>query len=257
MKDCSLRVGHLYPDHMNLYGDRGNLMAFVYRAGLRGITVEVEQLQPGDPVARGRYDFFFFGGGQDNEQEQIYEDFLSRKGQDLARELDDGAACLAVCGGYQLLGRSYEVYGGKKIPGLGWMDVWTEAGSMRAIGNILIESTLDGRVVELAGFENHGGRTFLGEGVTPLGRVVIGSGNNGQDGTEGALVKSVVGTYLHGPVLPKNSALTDWLLARSLARRYSGYVLEPAGSQFEEAAFAEARQVIIGQRGARREQFSR
>jgi CobQ-like glutamine amidotransferase family enzyme len=257
MMEPSLRIGHLYPNEMNLYGDRGNLLAFSWRARLRGIEIELDRLLPGDPIARGRYDFFFFGGGQDAEQERIHDDFLSLKGESLARELDDGAACLAVCGGYQLLGKQYLAYGGKRISGLGWLDLQTEAGSSRAIGNILIESELDGRKVELVGFENHGGQTFLGRGVKPLGRVVAGFGNNGQDGTEGAVVKSVVGTYLHGPLLPKNPALTDWLLARSLARRYPEYQLAPAASQFEEAAFAEARREILAQKGLRPGQFAR
>ncbi|HOG64032.1 MAG TPA: glutamine amidotransferase [Spirochaetota bacterium] len=257
MMDCCLRVGHLYPDHMNLYGDRGNVMAFVYRAGLRGIRVSVEPLQPGDRIEPGRYDFFFFGGGQDAEQERIYEDFLSVKGGQLARELDSGAACLAVCGGYQLLGKSYEAFGGKIIPGLGWFDVRTEAGKTRAIGNILIESDINGNRVELAGFENHGGMTFLGPGVSPLGRVLVGSGNNGQDGSEGALVQAVVGTYLHGPVLPKNPVLADWLVARSLEHRYPGRVLEDVESRFEDAAFSEARRITLEGRGVQREQFGR
>lgn len=257
MMDMTVRIGHLYPDHMNLYGDRGNLLALTWRARLRGIAVEIDRLQPGDTIGKGCYDFFFFGGGQDAEQERIYDDFLSIKGESLARELDDGAACLAVCGGYQLLGKHYLAHGGKRIPGLGWLDVHTEAGSTRAIGNVLIEAKLGGHQVEMVGFENHGGQTFLGEGVASLGRVIAGFGNNGKDGTEGAVVKSVVGTYLHGPVLPKNPALTDWLLARSLVRRYPGYLLEPAPSQFEDAAFSEARQEILDQKGLHREQFTR
>lgn len=256
-EDSVLRIGHLYPGLMNLYGDRGNVLALRYRAALRGIRTEVIALDPGQPVTPGMADIYFFGGGQDAEQEKIYGDFIDVKGRGLADELDAGAACLAVCGGYQLLGHYYVAFGGKRIEGLGWLDVRTEAGQSRSIGNILVAAELGGQTFEVVGFENHGGETWLGNDVVPLGHVLAGSGNNGRDGTEGAVRKNVVATYLHGPILPKSPALTDWLIARGMSRRISGFTLEPAGDDFEQAAAAEARALTLRERGQRRDRFTR
>ena len=255
MAENVLRVGHLYPRLMNLYGDRGNIIALRHRAALRGIRVEVTQLTPGVPVDRGRFHLFFFGGGQDAEQSIIYRDFVDVKGAALREELSSGAACLAVCGGYQLLGKWYEVKGGTRIDGIGFLDAVTRAGSWRAIGNILIRSTLGGRDVEMAGFENHGGRTFLGEGLRPLGKVIAGGGNNGEDGGEGVLFKNTAGTYLHGPVLPKNPVLTDFLIERGMRREDSAFQLADAPSVFEERAFLSAREITLAERGKKRERF--
>lgn len=252
-----LKIAHLYPTLMNLYGDRGNIIALRHRAALRGITVEVTPLGPGATVDRDRFHLFFFGGGQDAEQSIIYGDFIDVKGAVLREELAAGAACLAVCGGYQLLGRWYEIPGGRKIDGIGYLDAVTRAGRWRAIGNILIEADFGYGPVELVGFENHGGRTTLGPGVAPLGRVLAGGGNNGGDGGEGALAGNTVGTYLHGPVLPKNPALTDFLLERALRRGYPGYVLSPAAAAAEERAFRKAREITLAERGKRREDFGK
>lgn len=260
MKKPQLRIAHLYAGLMNLYGDRGNVRALQHRAVLRDIEVEVVSLDPGDRIEAGRWDLFFFGGGQDAEQLLIYEDLLANKGDALRREIEAGAACLAVCGGYQLLGRYYQAADGSRVDGLGIMDHYTEAGRGRLIGNILIEADpLFGggsERFELVGFENHGGRTRLGPDSTPLGRVVAGCGNNGEDGTEGSVLRNCVGTYLHGPILPKNHRLTDWLLERALQRRDPAFELSPLDAAVEQRAFAEARALVVREQGRNFERFS-
>lgn len=252
-----LRIAHLYPALMNLYGDRGNIIALQRRAAQRGIGSEVTPLRPGDSLTRRRFHVFFFGGGQDAEQTLIYRDFIDLKGTPLKEEIEDGAACLAVCGGYQLLGRWYEVFGGKRIEGSGALDLHTEAGKVRSIGNVLIEADLHGQRFQMVGFENHGGRTILGPGLAPLGRVLVGGGNNGKDGTEGALYKNTVGTYLHGPVLPKNPRLTDFLIERGLQRLEPGFRLEAATTDMEDQAFQAARAITVAERGKRWDRFRR
>jgi len=250
-----LEIGHLYPGLMNLYGDRGNIIAMKHRASLRGIQVKVTALNPGSVVDRGRYHLFFLGGGQDAEQSIIYKDFIETKGAALSEELKQGAACLAVCGGYQLLGNWYEIRGGHRIDGIGFLDVITRSGRWRTIGNILIRSRLGDRETELVGFENHGGRTFLREEVVPLGEVIAGGGNNGEDGGEGALFRSTVGTYLHGPVLPKNPVLTDFLIEKGLQREDPAFVLPEMEACFEKRAFESARAITLAEQGKKRERF--
>lgn len=259
MEKPVLRVAHLYAGLMNLYGDRGNIQALRYRAALRGLACEVEALEPGDSIEPGRWDLFFFGGGQDAEQVLIYKDLIRVKGDALRSEIDAGAACLAVCGGYQLLGRYYEAADGSRLDGLGIMDHYTVAGKERMIGNVIIETgpLFGGEPFEMAGFENHGGRTVCGPGCEPLGRVVAGYGNNGEDGFEGAVYRNCVGTYLHGPVLPKNHRLTDRLIRQALQRRYPGYEPAPVPAPFETAALEEAAGLIRRERGRRYERFQR
>jgi CobQ-like glutamine amidotransferase family enzyme len=215
-----LRIGHLYPDAMNIYGDIGNVRALAQRAQWRGIDVEIVPLQPG-PADLERCDLLFMGGGQDRDQSRIFRDFATHKRTSLIRAVDAGAAVLAVCGGFQLLGHAYVNADGRELEGLGLLDLHSRAGSDRWIGNVAIEPDASLRLTPdtLVGFENHGGRTFLGSGLRPLGRVVVGGGNNGQDGGEGVLAGRVIGTYLHGSLLPKNPQLTDWLLAAGLAHR--------------------------------------
>ena len=212
-------MGWLYPDLMNIYGDRGNVLTLLKRASWRGMQARVLDLGKG--VTRGieEVDVFFFGGGQDKEQALVYDDLLESKAVPLAEALHRGAAVLAVCGGYQLLGHSYTL-GSEEIAGVGLLDVHTvrEEGP-RLIGNIAIEVDLGGdRMPEkvLAGFENHGGRTHLGAGQPSLGRVLRGHGNDGRSGLEGAIKGNTLGTYLHGPLLPKNVWFADWLIARAL-----------------------------------------
>ncbi len=216
-----LSICHLYPDLMNLYGDRGNVIALVRRCEWRGIGVTVTPVGLGEKTDLARFDILFMGGGQDKEQRLICDDFQKVKGTALAEAVEDGAALLAICGGYQLLGHYYETGAGERLPGVGLIDVETRAGKRRMIGNVVVTSTLDGgRPHTLVGFENHSGRTYLGSRVHPLGHVCLGYGNNGEDGCEGVVYRNVIGTYLHGSLLPKNPWLADWLTRRALARRY-------------------------------------
>jgi lipid II isoglutaminyl synthase (glutamine-hydrolysing) len=214
-----LVVGHLYPDYLNIYADRGNIAVLVRRAAWRGIELEVEAVGVGDPVRPGAHDLLYIGGGQDREQGLIAPD-LAAKGEGLKQAVAGGAALLAVCGGYQLLGRFYRERSGAEQPGAGLFPHETVAGERRMIGDVLLECELEPGVRRtLAGFENHAGRTRLDPGAEPLGRVVAGFGNDGESGYEGCRVGTAIGTYLHGPLLPRNPWLADWLLARAREHR--------------------------------------
>jgi hypothetical protein len=247
MNAPALRVMWLYPDHMNIYADRGNIAILERRCEWRGIAFELATAGPGDPVDPEAHDLFYIGGGQDRDQALVAQDLVESKRTALAAALDSGASMLAVCGGYQLLGRSYEV-GGESLPGLGLVDLRTvrEPGA-RLIGNVVIEADLGLGPRRLAGFENHGGRTYLGPGEQALGRVVSGFGNNGRDGAEGVRRGRLVGTYLHGPLLPKNAWLADVLIGWALARA-SGAApdLEPLDDRLEEAAHECAARAALG-----------
>jgi CobQ-like glutamine amidotransferase family enzyme len=215
-----LIIGWLYPDLMNIYGDRGNILTLVSRARWRGIDVEVRPTGLGPVVGLEDANLLFFGGGQDREQELVFADLESHKTALLQDALGRDVPVLAVCGGYQLVGHYYETADGTKLPGLGLLDISTDAGESRAIGDIVLEADpeLGLEPSTLVGFENHSGRTHLGPGARPLGRVRAGHGNNGKDGTEGARQGSLVGTYLHGSLLPKNPQLADLVLSRALGR---------------------------------------
>jgi lipid II isoglutaminyl synthase (glutamine-hydrolysing) len=231
-------VGHLYPDYLNIYADRGNIAVLERRAHWRGIDFDYRTIGLGEDLRPGEHDLFYIGGGQDREQALIAPDFAA-KGPQLVEAVKGGAAFLAVCGGYQLLGRFYRDRSGAELPGIGLLPHHTVAGDRRMIGDVLLECELEpGERRILAGFENHAGRTYLDEGSEPLGHVVAGFGNNGEDGYEGARVASAVGTYLHGPLLPRNAWLADWLLARALAHRSGGEAppLEPLPNVFEREA---------------------
>jgi CobQ-like glutamine amidotransferase family enzyme len=230
-------VGHLYPDYLNIYADRGNMAVLERRAAWRGIGFDYRTIGLGDQVRPGEHDLFYVGGGQDREQALIAPDLVS-KGAPLAEAAAGGAALLAVCGGYQLLGHYYRDRSGAELPGIGLFPHRTVAGERRMIGDVLLECELEpGEPRTLAGFENHAGRTYLEEGAEPLGRVVAGFGNNGEDGFEGCRLGAALGTYLHGPLLPRNPWLADWLLAGALARRLGEPPgLEPLPDDFEAAA---------------------
>ncbi|WP_027357186.1 type 1 glutamine amidotransferase [Desulfofundulus thermocisternus] len=230
-----LKVCHLYPELLNLYGDRGNVMAFARRCRWRGLGVEVQPVNPGDPVDFREVDFLFLGGGSDREQNLIARDLEKRRDL-LQAAVEDGLVVLAICGGYQLLGRYYRTLEGRVIPGLGLLDLYTEAGRKRMIGNVVIELQIEGEPVRVVGFENHAGRTFLGPQVSPLGRVLVGCGNNGEDGTEGARYRNVFCSYLHGPLLPKNPRLVDYLISLALARRGLPADLASLDDSLENAA---------------------
>jgi len=244
----ALRVCHLYPDLLNLYGDRGNIMVLVQRARWRGLAVSVTEVGLGEVLDPAAADLFFIGGGEDRQQRIAAEDLCGVKRSALEDAVADGAVVLAVCGGYQLAGRYYRPAEGEELPGVGLLDLWTEhpgAGARRLIGNLVI--TVDGMDEPLIGFENHGGRTHLGPGTRPLGRVVNGFGNNGEDGWEGAVSRRVYGTYLHGPLLPKNPAFADRLLREALERRHPDASLPPLPDRAE----ARARAVMLARlRGA-------
>ncbi|HEY7198503.1 MAG TPA: hypothetical protein VH306_15100 [Gaiellaceae bacterium] len=231
-----LAVGHLYPDHLNIYADRGNMAVLARRAAWRGIDLEVRGIGPGDPLDPDAFDLLYVGGGQDREQALVAPD-LAGRAEALEQALAGGAALLAVCGGYQLLGRSYRDRAGVELPGAGIFDHHTIAGDRRMIGDVLLECQLGPEARPLAGFENHAGRTILGPTAEPLGRVVAGFGNDGESGYEGCRRGRALGTYLHGPLLPRNPWLADWLLAQALARREGEPPeLEPLGDELEAAA---------------------
>lgn len=212
-----LNICHLYPDLLNLYGDRGNVLAFVARCRWRDLPVTIHRIRLGEQVNFKEMDFLFLGGGSDREQSLMVED-LKQKAGALKEAIEDGLVVLAICGGYQLLGHYYRTGDGRVIPGLGLLDFYTEAGLRRLIGNVAVEVKLEESSFKITGFENHSGQTYL-KGASPLGHVLAGYGNNGQDGSEGAHYKNVFCSYLHGPLLPKNPTLTDYLLRAALKRR--------------------------------------
>jgi CobQ-like glutamine amidotransferase family enzyme len=233
-----MRVCALYPDLMNIYADRGNLLFLQRRCEWRGLDFELSGADPGEEIDPDAHDLFYIGGGQDRDQALCAEDLATVKQAALHAAAARGAVVFAVCGGYQLLGHSYQL-GAQQLPGVGLVDLSTvRSDGPRLIGNVAIEVELPGldgpRV--LAGFENHGGRTHLAGGEQPLGRVLAGHGNNGRDGYEGVLRGTVVGTYLHGPLLPKNAWFADWLIATA-----TGQELDPLDDGLETAAHAAAR----------------
>ncbi len=233
--DRTLTIAWLYGTKMNIYGDRGNVLALAQRARWRGIEPDVREVGLGEPIP-AEADIFFFGGGQDQAQIAVSKDLAGPKGAAIREAVEAGAALLSVCGGYQLLGHEYRPHNADPLPGIGLFDVDSEAGSERFIGNVVIDSLWGA----LVGFENHSGLTFLGKAATPLGKVRVGRGNNGKDGTEGVVYKHAIGCYLHGSLLPRNPALTDWLLEAGLRRRYGDDKLAPLPNAIEEAAHASA-----------------
>lgn len=236
-----LRICALYPDVMNIYADRGNLAVLERRCAWRDIPVSITAAGLGDAVDADAFDVFYLGGGQDRDQELVAQDLVETKRDALHAAAERGAVVLGICGGIQLLGLHYEL-GDRSIPGLGLLDLHTvRSEGPRLIGNVAIEVQLDPadppRV--LAGFENHGGRTILGPDASPLGRVLKGHGNDGQSGYEGARAGSVIGTYLHGPLLPKNVWFADWIIGAALG--VPSESLAPLDDRLEDAAHASAR----------------
>lgn len=256
MRRIKLTIHHLYADMMNLYGDRGNVISIKKRCEWRGIPVEVVDLGLGERVRPTGCDLFLFGGGQDREQALLADDLSGSKGADLRAIVEDGGVVLGVCGGYQLMGHHYETPEGEKLPGVGIFDLHTEPrkpDEARLIGNVLVRVRAPegeaGEVREIVGFENHGGRTHLGAGAEPLGEVVVGFGNNGEDGTEGARRLNAYGTYLHGSLLPKNPWLTDQLILNTLRRVDDAFELEPLDDAAERRAFESVAARVGGRRG--------
>jgi CobQ-like glutamine amidotransferase family enzyme len=248
-----IRVAHLYPDYLNIYADRGNIAVLARRAALRGHELDVAHVGLGTPLAPDAADLVYVGGGQDREQALVAPD-LATRGAALSAAVDDGVVVLAVCGGYQLLGRGYRGRDGSWMPGAALFPHETTAGEVRMIGDVLLECELvPGERRTVAGFENHAGRTVLDPGAVPLGRVVAGHGNDGSSGFEGCRVGTAIGTYLHGPLLPRNPWLADWLLEHALAHA-TGSAVEPL-APLEDELEAQAHAVAADRartRGGRR-----
>jgi CobQ-like glutamine amidotransferase family enzyme len=228
-----IRVGHLYPDYLNIYADRGNIAVLAQRAARRGHELDVRAIGMGDTVPVGEIDLYYVGGGQDREQALVAHD-LSGKAEQLREAVERDAAFLAVCGGYQLLGRFYRDVAGEELPGIGILPLHTVAGERRMIGDVLLDCAWAAET--LAGFENHAGRTVLEAGAEPLGRVVSGFGNDGASGFEGCRYRKVYGTYLHGPLLPRNPWFADRVLADALAHAGAPEALEPLPDELERQA---------------------
>jgi len=244
-KPMRLRLAYLYPRLMNIYGDRGNIITFKHRCRVRGIDLEVEELERGDRLSWKDFDIIFMGGAQDRQQQSVAEDMEKLKGKPLKEAAEHGTVILAICGGYQLIGRFYRAAGGSELPGLGILDLHTEhpgEDAQRFIGNVV--ARWNGTT--LVGFENHGGRTYLGDKAEPLATIVSGYGNNGKDATEGAVYKNVYGTYLHGSLLPKNPVFADHIIGIALDRRYKGARLAQIDDRAEEAAHADAVRLATG-----------
>ena len=234
-----ISVGHLYPDYLNIYADRGNIAVLARRAAWRGHDLDVTAIGMDDPIVRGDHDLYYVGGGQDREQFLVAGNLAAKAEPLKDAVLGGGAALLAVCGGYQLLGRGYRGFHGEDMPGVGLLPLETLAGERRMIGDVLLETELEpGDLRTIAGFENHAGRTYLDLEAEPLGRVVSGFGNDGESGYEGCRLGRAIGTYLHGPLLPRNPWLADWLLAQALAHRCGGEAptLEPLADELESRA---------------------
>lgn len=238
-----LKIAHLYPKLLNLYGDHGNILILAQRAKWRGIDVEVDELSCGDVLRPEAYDLLFLGGGPDQEQSLVGRD-LQQKAPSLHEAVENGVVLLSICGGYQLLGQYYRTRAGEEIPGIGLFGVYTVAGARRLEGNIAVSVPFLPTACPVVGFENHSGQTFFlagpprgaAEATRPLGRVLFGFGNNESERLEGARYKNAFGTYLHGPLLAKNPHLADYLLSLALARRYGEVELRPLSDTLEYQA---------------------
>lgn len=225
-----LNICHLYPDLLNVYGDLGNILVLKYRAEKRGIKVNIVNVSMNDDFKNEDYDIVFFGGGQDYEQSIVSDDLIKNKKDNLKAYIDNDGVMLCICGGYQLLGKYYTTPDGEKLDGLGILDIYTEGGDTRFIGNTVIKNEDSNETY--VGFENHSGRTYIGD-LKPLGKVIFGYGNNGSDGYEGCIYKNTYCTYFHGPLLSKNPELSDRLLSLALEKKYGPISLDPLESEFE------------------------
>ncbi len=232
----NLKICHLYPDILNLYGDRGNIICMQKRMQWRGIQTEIAEISVGDQLNYDDYDIFFIGGGQDFEQGVLLEDLAKGKSEAIAHAVDEEKVFLAICGGYQMLGNYYKTWDGKECNFIGALDLYTVGAKERMIGNYMYQcDETDGGIV-VVGFENHSGKTYLGDKVRTMGKVLSGHGNNGEDGTEGARYKNVFATYSHGSLLPKNPKLADYILKTALKRKYPDISLEELDDTFENNA---------------------
>lgn len=245
-----IKIGYLYGHQMNIYGDTGNVLALKKRLEWRGIKVEVKYIDPGYKVKKGEFDLYFFGGGQDEQQDIVAKDLSLGNGKVLREEIERGVPLLSICGGYQLLGEYYQPFSGPKLPGVGIFKAFTKASDTRMIGNIVIklsdkkQKSDDWRLVTddfLVGFENHSGKTYLKKDAIALGTVEKGFGNNGEDKTEGSIYKHAIGCYMHGSLLPKNPQLADWLIDKALEVKTGKDVhLKPLDDTLETLAHQKA-----------------
>jgi lipid II isoglutaminyl synthase (glutamine-hydrolysing) len=227
-----LNICHLYPDLLNVYGDVGNILILKYRAEQRGIKVNIFNVSMGDTFEKNIYDIVFFGGGQDYEQSIVSEDLIQTKKMAITEYIENGKVFLSICGGYQLLGKYYTTPDGIKLPGLGVLDLYTEGGNVRFIGNTIIYNEEFNETY--VGFENHSGRTYIGD-LKPLGKIITGNGNNGEDGNEGCIYKNTFCTYFHGSLLSKNPELSDRLIINALEHKYGEVALTSLDDSLEYA----------------------
>ena len=234
-----LKICHMYPDLLNLYGDRGNMICLCKRLQWRGIDVSVTKLPLGADGDIGSFDLIFIGGGQDFEQQVLLEDLHRGKDRQIKSAIEDGVTFLTICGGYQMLGSYYETFDGQRCDFIGAVDMYTIGGKKRMIGNYKFRCADDAGSSVVVGFENHSGKTRLGSGIAPLGKVLTGFGNNGEDGTEGVHYNNVFGTYSHGPLLPKNPEFCDMILKTALERKYGHAELSPLDDAAELLAHDE------------------
>lgn len=237
-----IRIAHLYPDMLNLYGDRGNIIALTERMKARNIEVITDQITMGKSFNADNYDILFVGGGQDFEQDVLLDDLKKGKDLEIKKAIESGKVFLAICGGYQMLGKYYKTYDGKKLEYMGALDFYTEGKEERMIGNYAFK-TKEG--IEIVGFENHSGRTYLGKNVEPLGKMIKGYGNNGEDGTEGVRYKNTFGTYSHGPILPKNAQFADLLISKAVENKYGKTELMPLDDTLELKAQQQVMKLYI------------
>lgn len=231
-----LKICHLYPDILNLYGDRGNIICMSKRMEWRGIEAEVTGISVGDPLNYEDYDIFFIGGGQDFEQGVLLADLAAGKASEITRAVEDEKVFLAICGGYQMLGQYYKTWNGQQCDFIGALDLYTVGEKERMIGNYMYQCDASDQELVVVGFENHSGKTYLGSNVRPMGKILSGYGNNGKDKTEGARYKNVFATYSHGPLLPKNPKLADLILKTALVRKYPNIDLEELDDTFDNNA---------------------
>lgn len=234
-----LKIAYLYPELLNIYGDKGNIFAFVSRCLWRNIDAQIHEIHPGDKIDPDLYDFYFIGGGQDQQQIAVAEEIHKQK-EALTQARDNMAVFLTICGGYQLLGHYYKPHDGEELKGISLLDAYTVAGNNRYIGNVTVKTEFQLKEKTLVGFENHSGLTYIQGETKPLGMVTTGNGNNGKDKTEGAFYKNVFGTYLHGSFLPKNPDFTDFLIQLALERNHGHVKLEPLNDEIELAAHNKA-----------------
>lgn len=234
-----LNIAHLYPELLNIYGDMGNIYALKKRCEWRNISAEVYNINQGADINPDLFDIYFIGGGQDKQQIDVAKELQKQK-ENLKQAAENNAVMLAICGGYQLLGKYYLPHKGEKLEGIGILNAYTIAGNKRFIGNVTVKSNFLSPET-IVGFENHSGLTYLEEGTTPIGKVITGNGNNGKDLTEGARYKNVFGTYLHGSLLPKNPQFADYLIKLALNKKYNCEIeLDKLDDSIENTAHKEA-----------------